>query len=95
MNETPRERFVKAMREWIKRGEDVGMMAFVHGMRLEPTTCAMDAVRAFADAVCEVEAANRVEGRCWPDRHEAALGWTREKMHESCRATLEREVFDA
>lgn len=102
---TARQRFVEAMREWrighwhVEEdgwyscpkaadylGEDTECNCYyANRLSAKEAACA-----AFADMEC---GDGSQEGRCWPDRHEYALGWTHEKMHESCRASLRREVF--
>lgn len=85
MSGTSRERFVEAMRAVLAHVPDAyrKMPAF--------QKMAMDCVEAFADAVCS-PGAETGEGRCYPNRHEAALGWTHEKMHSSCRVALLKEI---
>ena len=49
------------------------------------------AVEAWADYECHVAHSVGYENRCWPDKHEVALGWTRDSLHAECRASLLRE----
>ena len=71
------------MREWIKRSNDVSVVAYVHGVRLGPTTCAQDVCDAFADAECGGGGMDCAG----PDSKFAAT------EHAACRAALRKEVF--